>query len=353
MHRDTVETYEARAAHYAAARPPRHRAAAERFASRCIPGLPVADLGCGPGGYLPFLPRPAVALDAAAAMLDLVGDRPGVFRVRADLEALPVRDRSLGGAWARNTYLHVPKVRLPLALARLHWALAPGAPLALSVTAGEGEGPWPDDDIGPRLFARWSPAHLADVVAGAGFDAVEVEEAPGTADLWVRAVRARSLPDTVGPGMRALVVGLNPSLHAADRGIGFARRSNRFWRAALDAGLTDRPFDPLHALVAHGVGMTDLVKRATAAASALTTDEYRSGAARVRRLVEWLHPRVVVFVGLAGWRAAIDRSARPGLQPVRFGGRPAYVMPSTSGLNAHARPGDLAAHLRAALAAAS
>jgi hypothetical protein len=54
------------------------------------------------------------------------------------------------------------------------------------------------------------------------------------------------------------------------------------------------------------------------------------------------------MVGLAGWRAAVDRKAVAGVQPEPFGGRPAYVMPSTSGLNARTRPAELADHLRAA-----
>jgi hypothetical protein len=56
----------------------------------------------------------------------------------------------------------------------------------------------------------------------------------------------------------------------------------------------------------------------------------------------------VCFVGLAGWRAAVDPRAAPGVQPAGFGGVPAYVMPSTSGLNAHVRLDDLVTHLRAA-----
>ena len=71
--------------------------------------------------------------------------------------------------------------------------------------------------------------------------------------------------------------------------------------------------------------------------------------ARVRALVEWLRPGLVLFVGLAGWRAAVDRRAVPGLQPAPFGGAPAYLMPSTSGLNASSKPEDLAAHMSAAL----
>ncbi len=98
--------------------------------------------------------------------------------------------------------------------------------------------------------------------------------------------------------------------------------------------------------------MTDLVKRATPRADALTRDEYRAGLARVERLAEWLRPGAVCFVGLAGWRAAVDRKAAPGVQPQDVGGRPAYVMPSTSGLNARVPPAELAEHLRAALAVA-
>jgi hypothetical protein len=58
----------------------------------------------------------------------------------------------------------------------------------------------------------------------------------------------------------------------------------------------------------------------------------------------------VLFVGLAGWRAAVDRTASAGLQPGLFGGVPAYVMPSTSGLNAHSTPATLTAHMAEALA---
>ena len=166
-------------------------------------------------------------------------------------------------------------------------------------------------------------------------------------------VRALSLPDTVGPGMRVLVCGLNPSIYAAERGVGFARPGNRFWKAAVLAGLVERERDPLEALRSHGVGMTDLCKRATVASSELAAAEYVEGAARVVRLVRWMRPQVVAFVGLEGWRAAIDRRAVAGLQPHDFGGRPAYVLPSTSGLNAHSRIDDIVDHLRAVIALAA
>ena len=269
MDRATVEVYERRAEEWAAKRTPRHRARAARLAGRALPGRPVADLGCGPGSYVADLGPAVVAVDAAAAMLALVGG--GAARVRADLEAVPFRPSSLGGAWASNSYLHVRRDHLPLALAGLHRALAVGAPLTLSTLAGDGDGPLPDDDFPGRTYASWPPDALARVLTGAGFDvkhvAVEGER------VWADATRARTLADTVTAGMRVLVCGLNPSVYSADAGYGFARPGNRFWLAAVRSGLVTHPRDPWACAVHDRVGLTDLVKRATPAADALTVDE--------------------------------------------------------------------------------
>lgn len=173
------------------------------------------------------------------------------------------------------------------------------------------------------------------------------------ADLRVRLVRARTLPDAVGPDLRLLVCGLNPSLYAADAGVAFARPGNRFWPAALAAGIASRDRDPRDALLRYGTGMTDLVKRATRKASELDTEEYRDGLARVERLARRLRPHVVCFVGLSGWRAAVDRTATAGRQERLLGGVPVYVMPSTSGLNTHASLFELTDHLRVAAGLAS
>jgi TDG/mug DNA glycosylase family protein len=219
---------------------------------------------------------------------------------------------------------------LPLALAELQHSLGVGARARVSVAAG------------------WNRRRLGLVVAGAGF-ACKRSRREGTgpgARLLVHIDRLRTLPDTVGPGMRVLLVGLNPSVYSADRGIGFARPGNRFWPAALAAGLVTRDRDPFDALRTHAVGMTDLVKRATARADELTPGEYRAGTARVEALAEWLAPAAVCFVGLSGYRVAVDRTATAGWQAARFGGRAAYVMPNPSGLNAHATPAVLAEHLR-------
>jgi TDG/mug DNA glycosylase family protein len=181
---------------------------------------------------------------------------------------------------------------------------------------------------------------------------VGVCEHDGGEWIQVNATRLRTLPDIVGPGMRLLMVGLNPSEYSADRGFGFARPGNRFWPAALAAGVVTRAHDPRHALAVDGLGMTDLVKRATPRADGLTAAEYQDGLTRVEHLVEWLQPRAVCVAGLAGWRAAVDRKAVAGVQARTVGGRPAYVMPNPSGLNAHDTVATLTDHLRAALALA-
>ena len=359
MDQPTIKVYEARAAEWQAARPVR---VLEQVAAlgRAVPtGAARIDLGCGVGRDLAALGAPVVALDAAAAMLALARvEAPDAWCVQADLERLPIRDGSLHGAWAWASYLHIPPRRLPWALMELHQALAVGSAMELVVRRGSNEGALADDTFPGRLFAEWEPDPLGDVVTGAGFDvhhcAVETsDQTVETADqewVTVRATRARTLPDFVAPQMRMLVCGLNPSVYAADRGVGFGRPGNRFWPAALEAGLVSRDRDPRHALIVHGMGMTDLVKRATARADAIGAGEYRTGAQRLERLVRWLKPGVVCFAGLSGYRVAVDRNAVAGPVPDGFAGRPAYVMPNPSGVNTHVSLDDLAEHLRAAAA---
>jgi double-stranded uracil-DNA glycosylase len=347
MDRSTIDVYEARASEWRDRRPARFTERAEQFGAVVPSDVMRADLGCGAGLYLPYLGRPVVALDAARAMLELTrGVASDAGLVQADVEALPLRRGSLGGAWARATYLHIPRPRLPAALAELHQVLRVGAPVHLTMRLSDDQGLLASDDFPGRFFAGWQPEPLRDVLVGAGFVVDELTEEFGGEWLHVRAARARTLPDFVGPGLRVLVVGLNPSEYAADAGVGFARPGNRFWPAAIAAGLVSRDRDPRHALDHHQVGMTDLVKRATPGAATLTGEEYRDGLGRVGRLVGWLRPRVVCFVGLTGWRAARDLKALAGVQPDRFEGVSAYVMPNTSGVNAHASLDDFVDHFR-------
>lgn len=340
--RPTIDVYDEQAATYEANR-------SSRFADRAatLAGSaegPVLDAGTGAGTYLEHLGPVVVGLDASAGMLDRARQR-GRPLIRGDLGRLPFSRQSLGAAWARNSYLHLTHAALPLALAELHRALGPGTRIVASFISGPDDHVVADDDLPGRNFWRWSDDHLLDVFAGAGFAELVLS---GDRPRFVTGFRARTLPDTVGPDMRLLVCGLNPSVHAADAGVGFVTPSNRFWRAAVQAGLATVERDAFHALRHHGLGMTDLVKRATRRADELDREEYAAGLDRVERLCERLRPGAVCMVGLAGWRAAVDRKATAGWQDRRVGDSPVYVMPSTSGLNAHSRLPDLVDHLRQA-----
>lgn len=358
----TIQVYDARAHEWVAERAPRFTNAASlgrAFADevRTHTTRSIADLGCGPGWHTVGLGPGAIALDASEAMLALVPERaPDALRVQADLAALPFARGALGAAYASKSYVHLPRSAVPLALADLHRALEVGARVELVVFSGDAEHEgWPDDEFGGRLFSRWPELLLRDVLVGAGFALeawAEADKPMGAIEYRARLRRVRTLPDTVGPGMRLLVVGLNPSLYSADAGVPFARPGNRFWPAAVEVGLAPAPRTPRPALERHGMGMTDLVKRATRAASELETREYRAGMERLDRLAAWLQPGAVCIVGLAGWRAAVDHKAKPGVQASTLGGRPVYLMPNTSGLNASTQHAGFVTHLRSALALA-
>src|SRR6185436_1988680 len=105
MEEQTIAVYEARAEEWRDRRGARFLDRVERL-TRAMPvagaaGIAItADLGCGAGLHLAHLPRPAVALDAAGAMVALAREAaPDVPGVRADLEALPFRRGALGAGW--------------------------------------------------------------------------------------------------------------------------------------------------------------------------------------------------------------------------------------------------------------
>lgn len=168
-------------------------------------------------------------------------------------------------------------------------------------------------------------------------------------------MRLRPVPDVVGPGVRLLLVGINPGRRSAETGRHFAGPGNRFWPALHDAGITSRLLGPheQHRLVALGVGITNLVARPTARASEVSAAELRAGVALLEGKVAALEPRVVAILGLTAYRTAFGRpDARAGRQPDRLGAAELWLLPNPSGLNAHTSAAAHAAGLRAAAEAA-
>lgn len=134
-------------------------------------------------------------------------------------------------------------------------------------------------------------------------------------------------------------------MRSAEAGHNFARPGNRFWKALHLAGFTTRVFAPEEdgLLPELGLGITNIADRPTRAASELGREELRAGAAQLEALVARLRPRLVAVVGITAYRVAFDRpKAVLGLQEERIGGRPVWVLPNPSGLNANHQLADLA-----------
>jgi TDG/mug DNA glycosylase family protein len=151
----------------------------------------------------------------------------------------------------------------------------------------------------------------------------------------------RRLKDRVRPGVRVLLVGINPGIRSAAIGHHFAGYSNRFWKLLHEARLVPEPIgtEDDHRLCEWGFGITNLIPRATPGIDTLRPDEYMAGARALRRKVRRWKPDVVVFVGVSLFRVVFGRGAgarvRLGLQPERFEGTRVFVLPNPSGRNAN------------------
>jgi double-stranded uracil-DNA glycosylase len=172
------------------------------------------------------------------------------------------------------------------------------------------------------------------------------------------AAHGRRIPDLAGPGMRLLLVGINPGLWSGWSGLHFGRPSNRLWPTLAEAGFTPRRLRPEETgeLLAAGIGITNLVARATARADELTDEEIRAGRPRLLRTVRKWKPAWVAVLGITAYRIAFAAPrAQVGEQPGNVGDARLWVLPNPSGLNAHYQQPDLTAayaQLRKAMEAA-
>jgi TDG/mug DNA glycosylase family protein len=172
----------------------------------------------------------------------------------------------------------------------------------------------------------------------------------------VQAAVGKTVPDVIAPRVVVLFVGINPGLHSAAVGHHFARPGNRFWPALHEAGFTPRLLDPGEdgELPAWGLGITNLVSRATRAAAELSTEELRLGRIALEEKVGRFLPEWTAVVGTGAYATAFGRrNVSLGLQEERLAGSRIWVLPNTSGLNAHYTPGRFAELFRELRVAAS
>jgi double-stranded uracil-DNA glycosylase len=176
------------------------------------------------------------------------------------------------------------------------------------------------------------------------------------------------LADRIRPGVRVLLVGINPGVRSALTGHHFAGYSNRFWKLLVESGLVPIPinYQDDDRLPEWGLGLTNLVPRPTRGIDELTASEYIAGRHALERKIRRYAPRIVALVGLTlarsllretprlvGTRGERETPAVPppakaskerrdpaltpsiGLQSVLLAGSPVYVLPNPSGRNAH------------------
>ena len=176
---------------------------------------------------------------------------------------------------------------------------------------------------------------------------------PSKAEL--AAAYGKTLPDVIASNLDVLFCGINPGLYTAAVQQHFGRPGNRFWPTLHRSGFTPRLFSPSEQreLLTLGIGITNVVARATAAADELTREELIQGGKILARKVKRYTPRYLAIVGMGAYRTAFDRpKAKMGLQDETIGATKIWVLPNPSGLNANYQAAQLAelfGELRSAL----
>ncbi len=180
---------------------------------------------------------------------------------------------------------------------------------------------------------------------------------PGPADL--EAARDATIPMSSPAACGSFSRASTPGLYSAATGYHFARPGNRFWPALHRSGFTPRQFRPdeQDQLLSLGLGITNVVPRATARAAELTPAELREGARALQEKMARLRPQWLAVLGVTVYRTAFEHpGATVGPRAETIGPTRLWVLPNPSGLNAHWSPAALAgefARLRAQAAAPS
>lgn len=150
------------------------------------------------------------------------------------------------------------------------------------------------------------------------------------------------LPDYIESNVQILFVGINPGLRSALVGHHFAGYSNRFWKVLYRSGLLPQPLTYLDdwRLPTWGLGLTNIVARASSGIHELTRVDYDAGRAILLSKIERYQPKVVAVLGLTLYSILFPEARRnakpsPGLQQDRLMNSAVFLLPNPSGRNAH------------------
>jgi len=150
-------------------------------------------------------------------------------------------------------------------------------------------------------------------------------------------VTHQDVPDALRPGLKLVIVGINPGARSGASGHAYAHAGNHFWRLMFESGLVTQPLTYVedHRVLEWDIGLTNLCDRTTPSMAGLTPAEMREGAATLRHKLLQCRPRVVAFNGMGIYETFSGRKrVKPGLQEETLDGMRMFALPSSSGRTA-------------------
>lgn len=156
------------------------------------------------------------------------------------------------------------------------------------------------------------------------------------------------LPDYLASDLDLVFVGINPGRRSAETGRHYAGQGNHFWPLLHESGLVSErlTYEDDWRVPEFGIGLTNLVARASPTMADLAVKEMREGAALLREKILRYQPRIVCFNGKRIFEVFAGRRCQLGLQPERVGRSRLFVMPSTSARTASYQREDKLAYFR-------
>jgi TDG/mug DNA glycosylase family protein len=164
------------------------------------------------------------------------------------------------------------------------------------------------------------------------------------------------LTDRIAPGVRVLLVGINPGVRSAQTGHHFAGPSNRFWKLLFESGLVPERISHVDdvRLPEWGLGVTNVVARPSPGIDDLRPSEYLDGWKILDKKIEHYRPEIVAFVGVTLYRVlwrvlggVQTPTIKPGFQRATIHGARIFVLPNPSGRNANFSYAEMLAAFRA------
>jgi TDG/mug DNA glycosylase family protein len=147
----------------------------------------------------------------------------------------------------------------------------------------------------------------------------------------------QDVPDYIRPGLKLLIVGINPGIRSGATGHHYAFAGNHFWRLMYQSGLIPEPltYAEDRRVLEYDIGLTNIIDRTSRSAVDLGRDELVAGAETLRQKLLVNRPAVVCFNGMGIYEAFSGRKRiLPGLQPEVLEGMRFFVVPSSSGRTA-------------------